>query len=194
MTFSLNKFRHSTRKGFSLVEVSIAAAISLFATLAVMSIFIASSKMTVESFVRNKAVMDARLVIDNLTSDVRMATSIETSYKTYKADKTTLILKLPSINAAGFAIDPDTKFDYIIYRQAGKDPARFIRTVSADASSARTSGDTDMGDSVSPGVYAVQPDAVGNFVVYYEFNSVQTRGDKSVKIPAAGAIQLRNHG
>lgn len=183
----------SRRRAFTLVEVSIAMAIGLMASLAVMSVFISSSKMAVESFMRNKTTMDARLVIDKLTSDVRMASTVESSFGKFKSDNKTLILKMPSLNADGFAIDPDTKFDRVIYHQEGKSPVRFVRTVSADAASARVSGDENMGDSASPGVYTVQPDPLGNFVIYYQFNSVQTRGDKSITIPSAGSIQLRNH-
>lgn len=185
--------RMTSRRAFSLVEVTIAMAISLLATSAVFSVFTASSKMAVQSFMRNKTAMDARLVIDKLTSDARMASSIEASYGKYKADANTLILKIPSIDNEGFAVDPDTKFDYVVYHQEGKNPVRFVRTVVADASSSRESGAQNLGNSSTPGVYAVQPDAVGEFVIYYKFSSVQKRGDQTIEIPAAGTIQLRNH-
>jgi len=183
----------SRQRGFSLAEVSIAISISLLATVAIFSVFSTSSKMAVESFMRNKTAMDARLVIDKLTSDARMAINLETSYGSYTANENTLILKLPSIDANGFAINPDTEFDYIIYHQQGTSPVRFVRTVDADPDSARVSGSENLGDSATPGVYSVQPDALGEFVIYYRFNSVQKRGNKTIEIPTAGTIQLRNH-
>lgn len=181
------------RRGFSLVEVVIAMAITLLVTVSIFSIFITSSKMAVESFMRNKTAMDARLVIDKLTTDARMAATVENAYGKYTADNKTLILKLPAIDADGFAIDPETKFDYVIYHQEGTSPIYFVRTVVANADSSRESTDEIIGDSASPGVYAVQPDALGSFVLYYRFDSVQERGDKDVRMPSAGTIQLRNH-
>lgn len=181
------------RRAFTLIEVSIAMTISLMAMVAVMSIFVASSKMAVTSFMQNKAAMEARHVIDHLTSDVRMAISLEKNYKSYTADKNTLILKLPSIDAQGFAIDVTSKHDYVVYDQPTIGSNVIVRKVYADTGSSRASGEEIVGRSVKPGVYAVQPDSTGEYIVYYEFASIQKHGDQVMEVPTAGSVQLRNH-
>lgn len=186
------KLNSKSRAGFSLVEVSISMVIGLLATIAIMSTFLAASRISVESFVRNQAVTDARLIVDRLTSDARNAITVVNSYKSFSSDNSTLILQLPAIDAQGFPIDIETHFDYVIYHP-GDDGNSFRRTVDAHAQSSRSSESRVLGRSEVPGLYAVQPDALGAFVIYYRFRSVQSGGGKSIEIPAAGSVQLRNH-
>ena len=181
------------KRGFTFIELAIAMTISLLATVAIFSTFITTSKMSVQSYMQNKTTMEARIIIDNLTSDVRMAINLESSFDEFTSGPSTLILKLPSINADGFAIDPKTKFDRVIYHQDQAKPNQIIRTLRAGTGSSRSSESRTIGDSFTPGIYTTQPDALGNFVIYYEFTSEQKRGDKIVKVPAAGSVHLRNH-
>lgn len=194
LTFSCLR-RHSA--GFTLVEVTVAAAISLMAMVAILSMFIASSKMSVESFLRNKASGEARKVIDRLTTDARAAVALESSFGSYTAGANTLILKVPAIDNSGIPLDMESKYDHIIYHQDGDGATELKRIVSPHASSSRTAENRVIGSSAKPrvtvtGTYSVQPDALGAFVLHYEFTSVQTHGAKEYERPLAGSIRLRN--
>ncbi len=183
------------RKGFSLIEVLIASAISLMATTAVLSIFIAASRMSVEAFFQNQATMQARSVIDTLTRDVRSAVEVETSYGAFNANSSTLILKLPAIDNNGFPTNVDSNFDRIIYHR--DDQERMIRQVVAHGSSSRESGSRVIGSQARgvvqlAGTYDVLPDAIGAYVIYYKFTAVQSRGEKVFNVPLAGSVRLRN--
>lgn len=187
--------RHSS--GFTLIEVSVAAVISFMAISAVFSVFIAASKMTVESFHLNQASMQARIVIDNLTGDIRMATDVLDTFDSFTADDNTLILKLPAIDANGFPVDIDSKFDHIIYHQDEATNNALVREVIADGSSSRESTEQTIGTSEETGIslsgtYETLPDALGAFVIYYKFTAVQKNGSKNYEMPLAGSIRLRN--
>jgi len=192
-------YRVSRRHGYTLVEVLIASFISTIVTIAVLSMFIAAAKLSVESFMRNQAAMQARSVMDHLTTDARVAVGVESSYGSYTASSSTLILKVPAITATGLPVDIDTNFDRIVYHQGAVNKNDLIRTVITDASSARESGDTVVGSSAKPQIgiestFSVQPDALGAYVIHYEFISVQDRGSKQYTKPIAGSIRLRNKG
>jgi len=187
------------RRGYTLVEVLIASAISTMVVIATMSMFIAAAKMSIESYMRNQATMQARTVMDRLTTDARSALGVESTYDSYKASSSTLILKVPAITAAGLPVDIEAKFDRIIYHQGASNKNELIRTVIADSSSSREAGDMVVGSSSKPqigvdGTYSVQPDALGAYVLHYEFVSVQDRGSKQYTKPIAGSIRLRNKG
>ncbi len=183
--------------GLTLVELCIAAAISLIAMVAILSMFIASSKIGVESYLRNRASGEARKVIDRLTTDARSAVGIDSSFGSYTAGAATLILKVPAVDDDGLPVDMDSKYDRIIYHQDSDNATELKRIVVPDASSARDAETRVIGSSANPrvsvsGTYSVQPDALGAFVIHYEFTSVQSRGDKEYERPLAGSIRLRN--
>lgn len=189
---SPRRFCHPAR-GLTLVELSISMFINLLGAVAIISILLVASKMAAQSYYMNKATMEARLVVDHLTSDARMAVSLEESFGSYTADANTLILRLPSIDADGMPIDPEAVFDRIVYHRAPSTTDKLARTVIADPSSARTSESRVIGESLTPGIFAVQPDPIGEFVIYYRFDSIQQWAGKTTEVPIAGSIQLRNH-
>jgi len=187
----------SRTRGLTLIEVAIASVISLLATTAVMSVFISSSKMAVDSFMRNRSYTEGRIVTEYLASDIRAAAGIESSYKGYTASADTLILKLPSIDSNGFPVDINTKFDRVVYHPAKNNRETVVRTVISDSSSSRKSEERAIGSSSDQkigvkGSYQALPDALGAYVIYYKFTADQTYGSKSYETPLAGSIRLRN--
>lgn len=188
----LRLFRRSSR-GLTLVEMLIAITINLLGAVAIVSTLILTSRMTAQAYYLNKATMEARLVIDMLTSDARMAMTLESSFGTFTADANTLILKLPAIDAEGIPVDPESKFDRIVYHRSPSAADRLARTIVADASSARKSETRTVAESVTPGIYAVQPDPIGQYIIYYQFTSLQKWAGKTTQVPVGGSVQLRNH-
>ena len=186
-------------RGYSLMELMIALTASTIVVSATLSMFIAAAKMSVESYLRNRAAMEARSVMDALTTDARVALGIESTFSSYTASSSTLILKVPAITSAGLPVDIDNKFDRVIYHQSTQNKNQLLRTVIAHADSSRPAGDTIIGSSAKPqigvdGTYSVQPDALGAYVIHYEFISLQDRGSKQYSKPIAGSIRLRNKG
>ena len=186
------RYRHPAR-GLTLVELSISMFINLLGAIAIVSLLLMASKMAAQSYYLNKATMEARLVVDHLTSDARMAVALEESFASYTADANTLILKLPSIDENGMPIDAQSVFDRVVYHKAPSSTDKLARTVIPDASSARVGESRVVGESLSPGIFAVQPDPIGEFVIYYRFTSTQEWAGNTTVVPIAGSIQLRNH-
>lgn len=190
---------HTAVRGFTITEMAIAAVISLMATTAAMSVFISSSKMAVESLMRNRAYSEARLLTEHLASDIRAASSLVSNHKSYAASANTLILRLPSIDADGFPLDITTKFDTVIYHPDKTQESKVVRTVDSAPGSSRKSESRVIGRSANraiavKGNYEVLPDALGAHVIYYKFTARQNYGFKQFETPLAGSIRLRNRG
>jgi hypothetical protein len=195
--------RLNTRKSraHTLVELVTAMVVGLLAAAATMSIFVASSKMGVEAGYRSRAENEVRIIVDNLTTDVRSAVAIESAFdgcgETFTSNSTTLILKLPAIYPSGVPIDVQSVFDRVIYHSNNGNPPDILRTVCPDISSARQAGSRNLGSSARPqlrisGAYQVQPDALSSSIVHYEFTAARRHGEREYSRPLAGSIRLRN--
>jgi hypothetical protein len=184
-----------------LFEVVISLIITVAVVTGAMSVFVQVAKLQFQLYQHDVVDAEAQKLTDYLTGDIRGASSVESSVTldgtTYEASSTTLILKLPSIDADGNSIDPDSVFDYIVYDvTTGKNPV-MKRIVSCDDSSARPEQSKIIGKSIFPsitldGTYQEKPDALGAYEVHYEFTSGRTIGGKSFKEPLAGTVRLRN--
>jgi len=182
---------------FTLIEVILASSLSLMTTVVMMSFFIASSKMAVESTLRSRAEMEGRLLRSYLVTDIRSACGIDDSFKSFTAGPDTLILKLPAVNESNLPIDSSSKFDRIVYHPANKNGTQVMRTIIPDAASSRRAESRAISSSTNrnlniTGMYQALPDARGAYCIYYQFASSQDAGQKTYIAPAAGSVRLRN--
>ena len=67
---------------------------------------------------------NARQTLDWLTNDARWATQIVSAFGGYATSASSVVLQVPSVNAAGLVID-DT-YDYIIFRLNGTNVQRIV--------------------------------------------------------------------
>ncbi len=127
-------------KGVSLVELSIAITVALltFAILFYVT-FTLQTNVNIASGLLGMS-EKGRLAVNYISQDIREAKAVRSSYGSYSTGGDTLILDVPSIDGSGNIIDPDTKFDVIIYTLDSADPKKLIRVVYADGASSRTSG------------------------------------------------------
>jgi len=112
------------RKAFTLAEVMIAVVLTAVVLAAAVSLFIAYQR----TFLIGGAYLDihseARAAMDWIVKDARWATGIVKTKAPYATSNTSVILKIPSINASGLIIKD--RYDYIIYR------LRFDNALNAD--------------------------------------------------------------
>jgi hypothetical protein len=185
-----------TRRGMSMMEVTIAGVISLLVIGAILSIFVLSSKMTRQAYQLNEIHDRARLLSDTLAKDIRHAGNLGRSFQQFHSEDSTLILELPAIDADGNPINVKNNIDRIVYYPSVEDPEILIREVIPDAESARSSsrqvfGDVDIGLDIT-GTFSVAPDPLGAHVIHYQFTVRRTLQGKEFEIPVAASVRLRN--
>jgi len=202
---TLMRTRSSRRRGMTLVEVIIAGGISAVIGMAAITILVMSSRMASDNALYAKVNAEARLLSDMLSRDIREAVSLEPTLTdgsdTYTMSDTTLILRVPSVDNTGTPTDIENDHDFIVYHSA-LDKAIY-RTIIPGADSSRTRESKLLGKSDDPriaftGSYSAQPDALGTYLVHYEFRSERTRANgpstKNVIMAVSGAVFLRNKG
>ena|SRR3989338_9323467 len=123
------------RKGFSLVEVMVAAFIMVIVMVVVFEAFIYINKNAKILTTYLSSYLKGREAIDFISKDVRMASRVMDAYAGYVTADDCLALKVPSIDASGNIIDVNNEFDYIIYRI---DTGDLWKTVIPAASSSRS--------------------------------------------------------
>lgn len=137
MAASINNDIMNTRnKGFTLIELQIAATIALITLSAVLALYLFSWR----SFAIDNTLLDvysnSRNAFGWLTRDVRCAVQIVSGYDSYITTDNSIVLMVKSIDVNGEVISPNC--DYIIYElhdaAQGKDLYRIVKT---DASSSR---------------------------------------------------------
>lgn len=188
----------------TIVEVVIAVGIQAVVLLGVYAAVVTCTRLQKDNYQHNLVSAEAQRVADRLISDVRGALALENSFsdagKTYQYSTSTLILRYPSIDANGIPLDVTAKFDRIIYHPGASN--YIYRTVIPGAGSSRTSEERLIGRSTDPrigvaGSYLAKPDALGAYVVHYEFCARRLNPRAGAKRPdyistVAGSVYLRN--
>jgi hypothetical protein len=192
-------------RGFSLMELAVAAVINTMVGIGAYKVITASAHMQLDLAGNDRVNGEARILGEHLVSDIRGAIALENTFtdsgKTYTYSTSTLILKVPSIDSNADPSDISSKFDRIIYHPGDHD--YFIhRTIVPGQGSSRVRetrllGKSENGRIAFRGSFLAQPDALGSFVVNYEFESLRknyrkhtSNGDYSKAI--AGSVYLRN--
>lgn len=186
----------------TLVETVIAVAISSAFVAGALAISVYAQRATVHAVQHNLVERESRYVSDLMTRDLRNAINLQANFSdgtnTWAAGNDTIILRLPAINAQDRAIDIHNIHDHIIYTNQGTGNVMW-RRVRPHAQSTRAVSDRAIGRSVTPdlslqGTFLVKPDALGAFVVHYQFLARQSLGDRLYlyEKPVAGSVRLRN--
>jgi Tfp pilus assembly protein PilW len=120
------------KNGFTLIELQIAACISLITIAAAISLYLFYWR----TFVIGNAALDvysnSRIAIGLMARDIRCASQVVTNHGSYTTSNNTLVLQTPSINANGDTIP--SHYDFITYKLQGSD---LYKIAEVDASSAR---------------------------------------------------------
>ena len=89
-------------RGFTLLELMVAVVINTMVGIGAYKVVTASARMQIDIAGHDRVAGEARIVGDNLVTDVRGAIAMENSFtdgsKTYTYSTSTLILKVPSID------------------------------------------------------------------------------------------------
>lgn len=117
-----------SKKGFTLIEMIIAIALLGIIMAAVSVIFTVSIKNYRNNIQKSSFQKDINFVIDNISKDIKLATSVPTEYDppTYTLSENTLILALPTIDESGnfVYVGNSPEKDYYIYYLSGNELKR----------------------------------------------------------------------
>jgi len=131
----MNKMK--TKKGFTLVEIQVAALVTFIVFMAALSLYIAYYKI----FVTGNTILDvyanSRIAVALIAKDIRWAAQVEANSGSYTTTDSSIVLKVPSIDNTGKIIS--AKYDEVVYKLQGKDLYRIVipSAVSSRASSNR---------------------------------------------------------
>ncbi len=163
--FVMSHTRTRYIRGFTVIELSLAAVIGL-----IVLIMLFSASFTLQHTMAGTASLmslaeKGRVASSRMTRDIREAKTILNNYGTYGTDSTTLILEVPSIGSSGTFVDPDTYTDIIIYRQSGTEPRTLVRIVDAnDAVSTRNDSQEIVTDILSSLEFSAYGNPLSSFV------------------------------
>lgn len=167
----------NNRKGSSLLELMLAVSISvvLLASFS-MALYGTQQEMTAETnyFSASRAV---RIGFEKVEKDIREAIGITASYNGATTGDTTLILKLPSIDATGQPINIATTFDYVTYELSG---TSLLRSTVRGSGSVR-----DGGVNITDQVIA------GNLnTVYFSYNGTGLSSISAATLPTLKYVNV----
>lgn len=180
----------------TLVEVLISVSLSTLITVGLIGTFILLNRDLLAQFAMNRVVHEARLVADHFARDLRAASDVVDTYDTYTTSDTTVIMRVPAVDASEAMIDG--VFDHIIYdvRVVGSSQVLY-RVVDAAPSSTRVDEEVVIGGGLTGsrirGTFASHPDALGAFVIHYQFTASFAYRDEVHEIPISGSVRLRNN-
>ena len=186
-------FSQRSRLAMTMVELMVAIGLGVIVSIGAISIFIMVLQGTAASIYFNQANQEAHLAVDAMTRDIRMASGVEESFAQggaeYDRADDVLILKVPSIDENEDIIDIDNTFDRIVYfSETVEDEKVLFRTVLPNAQSSRKASEKKMG----AGSFAIKPDALGAFVINYQFKPRKELRDKEYTMAVSGSVRLRN--
>lgn len=128
--------------GLTVIEVIMALTLMSILMTAVMILYSVSQTFFFNQSQKADAVLDSRSPLVWIGRDIREALEvlpgpIVIDDRTYTTSGSSVILKLPSVDANGFIIDIDSVFDTVIYYRHQQYSDRLVRVVDADESSSR---------------------------------------------------------
>jgi hypothetical protein len=126
------------REGFTIVELLVANIVAIMAFVVLFYVtFKLQGNLNVTSGILGIS-EKGRFASNRISTDIRLAKSVTSSYGTYSTGDTTIVLQVPSIDANGDIIDPDNYLDIIIYTLDSTNPEQLLRIVDANTASSRS--------------------------------------------------------
>ena len=180
--------------GFTLVEVVVVVGlVGLLAAFGV-GIFIANNRFYQNQTGEIQAISGTRLIADRINQYARSAVNFEASIVynsvTYTTNATTVVMKLPAIDASSQIIAG--AYDYAIVTRDPNNAQRLMLFISPDAASARLALDSELTDKLSV-VNFTYDDATPSQAVNMTYQVKIDTGGRSPGIEdLRGGVTLRN--
>lgn len=142
-------------EGFTLIEMLVVVGIVAFIVLALLSFYVSGQKYFISQSARADNLRAGRQVLNWISRDIKEGIEVLSSYNTYTASDSCLILKVPSVDSSGVIIDIANDVDYIIYRPNPSRSNRLERIVDAkDGVSSRSDVTRTVADKVGSIVFS----------------------------------------
>lgn len=127
MNITKNKFQH-TNKGFTLIEVIISSVIVGMVAVIIGEMYVKGTISSKTEITRARLQVEARNALEGITSNIKLASSINSSYGEYTGDANTMILSLPAVDTGeNFIYNGSQKtHDYIVYRLENKNLHKLV--------------------------------------------------------------------
>ena len=184
------------RRGMTLIELMIAMSISSVMAVGAVTSMVIVQRGAIEAFWLHESHRESRMISDLIARDIRGAVGLDSDFNSFTTGAGTIILRMPSINSDGDIIDIENDFDRVVYYPKTGEISVLVREVIPGPGSSRSSTTDVIGNIVTGrdfhGTFATMPDALGAFVVHYQFTASRTLGDKTFEVPVSGSVRLRN--
>ena len=126
------------RRGFTLVETMVSAGLLMLIMGGIVSLFVMGRQNFTAGVASISVHGDARLAMDRMTRDIRLACSATISGT---SGSNTVTLAVPSLDSSGNVSDPDTdgiyNDDTIVYRRSSSDATKLEQVVTPGSGSYR---------------------------------------------------------
>lgn len=143
--------RRAGRAGSSLVELLAVTMMMALLGTALFGLFGAFRRQLYADGSVSVLHKNARVALQKMGNDAKEALRVQASHGADATADDVLILRLPSIDAAGEPTDIASDFDYVTYKLDAGDLTRLVRVVDVDAASSRNGG-ADSTEVVATGV------------------------------------------
>lgn len=184
------------RRAMTLLEIMIAGTLSSTVGIGAVKVMVLIHRSTAQSAILNQVNQESRFIADLISREIRGASHLESAYDTFTAGPDVLIVATPSLDENWNVIDAENVFDRVIFHPATEEPHIIVREVIPAPGSIRPPDSrrmiTSAVDMSYAGTFSVEPDALGAFVVHYQFTASRNLGERPITMPISGSVRLRN--
>jgi type II secretory pathway pseudopilin PulG len=135
------KNRDWGQAGFTIAELLVASALTVIFATTFVVLAVGMQRQMVQQNMYYNTNRSARYALDRISRDIKESVGLVYTYGGATRGNTTLILKLPSIDASGVPTNIASEFDYVTYKLDPSDATRLVRTLDVNNSSQREGGD-----------------------------------------------------
>jgi prepilin-type N-terminal cleavage/methylation domain-containing protein len=185
------------KKGYTLIEFVLVAAILLIAVTAAISLYLNMDKSYKTIIGYLGSYLKGREVIDIMSKDCRIAVRVMDNYAGYTTTDNCLILKVPSVDSSGNIIDVNNDFDHIVYMLNGGD---LWKAVIPGSSSSRTAFNDVLKNSMETLYITSNGVPLSNIVhkstitnLTFGVSVIETISGREYKIEPGTTVKLMNY-
>lgn len=135
------------RPGFTLTELLVVVVLLSLIVAAVLDLYVKGQAYLSDQGTSADLQQDTRNPLTWLARDIKTAVAVESAWGLYQTSATTLILRIPSVDAAGRIIDVEADFDRVVYRISGRKLVRIFDAL--DGVSVRQDSSRSLGDHIT---------------------------------------------